>query len=117
MMENIILLSLALLSVFFVGCDIESPLSKDLYPQKVYIVGATDLIVDRDLNIGNLPDTVSISLAVSGSRASTKDVTVSVGEQDSAISIYDTKNLSALVTQHRKIASSVYTYPSNKVTI
>ena len=116
-MKNIILLSLALLSVFFVGCDVESPMSKDLYPQKVYIVGATDLIVDRDLNIGNVPDTVSISVAVSGSRSSTQNVTVTVGEQDSAVINYDYKNLSALVTQYRKIASSVYTYPSNKVTI
>jgi hypothetical protein len=117
-MKNIILLPLALLSIFFVGCDVESPLSKDLYPQKVYIVGAPDLIVDRDLNIGHLPyDTVSISVAVSGSRSTSKDVTVTVGEQDSAVINYDYKNLSNLVTQYRKIADSVYTYPSKSVTI
>lgn len=117
-MKNIILLPLALLSILFVGCDQESSMDKDLYPQSVYIVGATDKIVDRDLNIGDAPyDTVSISVAVSGSRASTQDVTVTVGEIDTAITIYDTKNLSALGTQYRKIADSVYTYPSKSLTI
>jgi len=117
-MKNKILLPLALLSILVVGCDQESPLSKDLYPQSVYIVGATDKIVDRDLNIGDTPyDTVSISVAVSGSRSSTKDVTVTVGEIDTAITIYNTKNLSGTATQYRKIADSFYTYPSKSLTI
>lgn len=117
-MKNKILLPLALLSILFVGCDQESPLSKDLYPQSVYIVGAADKIVDRDLNIADTPyDTVSISVAVSGSRPNANDVTVTVGEMDTAITIYNTKNLSGTATQYRKIASSVYTYPSKSVTI
>jgi Domain of unknown function (DUF4361)/Domain of unknown function (DUF1735) len=116
-MKKIILLPLAILSIFFVGCDQESPMDKDLYPQKVYIVGAAYTIVDRDLNIGNLQDTISISVAVSGSRPSSQDVTVTVGEQDSAVSIYCTKNLSALVTQYRKLADGIYSYPSKSVTI
>lgn len=117
-MKNIILLPLALLSILFVGCDQESPNDKDLYPQSVYIVGATDKIIDRDLNIGDAPyDTVSISVAVSGSRASTQDVTVTVGEMDTAITIYNKKNVSGTVAQYRKIADSVYTYPSNGLII
>jgi hypothetical protein len=116
-MKNVILLSLALLSIFFVGCDQESSLSKDLYPQKVYIVGAASTIVDRDVNIGNLPDTVTISVAVSGSRSTSQDVTVTLAEQKDAISTYDSKNLSTLVTQYRKLADGVYTYPSNSLTI
>lgn len=116
-MKNIILLSLALLPIFFVGCDVEDPLSKDLYPQQVYIVGATDKIVDRDLNIGNLTDTISISVAVSGSRQSSQDVTVSVAEQKDAVSNYDSKNLSDLVTQYRNLPANIYTYPSKTLTI
>lgn len=117
-MKNKILLPLALLSLFFVSCDVQSPNDKDLYAQSVYIVGATDKIVDRDLNIGDTPyDTVSISVAVSGSRPSANDVTVTVGEMDTAITIYNTKNISGTATQYRKIASSVYTYPSKSLTI
>ena len=116
-MKNIILLPLALLSFFFAGCDVESPMDKDLYPQKVYIVGASDKIIDRDLNIGNFPDTVSISVAVSGSRLSSQDVLVTLGEDKDAIASYDLKNLSALVTQYRKLADGIYSYPSNNLTI
>ncbi|MBV5283650.1 MAG: DUF4361 domain-containing protein [Paludibacter sp.] len=117
-MKNIILLPLALLSILFVGCDQESSNDKDLYPQSVYIVGAADKIVDRDLNIGDTPyDTVSISVAVSGSRPSDQDVTVTVGEMDTAITIYNKKNVSGTVAQYRKIADSVYTYPSNSLII
>jgi hypothetical protein len=117
-MRNILLiLPLAILSFLFAGCDVESPMDKDLYPQKVYIVGAPDKIVDRDLNIGDVQDTISISVAVSGSRPSDKDVTVTVGEDDEAIDTYNVKNLSALVTQYRKVADGVYSYPSDKVTI
>jgi len=116
-MKNIILLPLALLSFFFVGCDVESSLDKDLYPQQVYIVGATDKIIDRDLNIGNLTDTVSISVSVGGSRPTSQDVTVTLGEDSAAISTYDTKNLSALITQYRKLANDIYTYPSTNLTI
>ncbi len=116
-MKNTILLTLTLMSLLVVGCDVESPMDKDLYPQQVYIVGAPDKIVDRDLNIGDLLDTVSISVAVGGSRLSLQDVIVTVGEDSDAIATYDRKNLSALVTQYRKLADSVYTYPSNTVTI
>jgi len=116
-MKNIILLTLTLLLFFMVGCDVKSPMDKDLYPQYVSIVGAPDKIVDRDLNIGYLLDTVSISVAVSGSRPSSKDVTVTVGEDKDAIATYDVKNLSALITQYRQLAAGLYSYPSNNLTI
>lgn len=112
-----IIFPLLFMSVLFVGCDVESPLSKDLYEQQVYIVGAKDKIIDRDLNIGNLPDTISVSIAVSGSRNSTQDVTVSLAEDTGAINNYNLRNLSALVTQYRKLADGVYTYPSQNVTV
>jgi len=116
-MKKIILLPLVILSILLVGCDQESPMDKDLYPQKVYIVGAAYTVVDRDLNIGNLEDTISVSVAVSGSRPTTQDLTVTVGEQDSAVEVYSAKNLSSLVTQYRKLADGIYSYPSDKVTI
>jgi len=116
-MKNIILLTLALLLFFMVGCDVKSPMDKDLYPQQVTIVGAPDKIVDRDLNIGYLQDTVSISVAVSGSRPSSQDVMVTVGEDKDAIATYDVKNLSALITQYRKLADGLYSYPSTSLTI
>lgn len=116
-MKHIILFSLTFLSFLLVGCDVESPMDKDLYPQQVYIVGAKDKVIDRDLNIGDSPDTISLSIAVSGSRPLSQDVTVSVAEAAGAIDYYDTKNLSALVTQYRKLADGIYTFPSKNLTI
>lgn len=116
-MKNIILLPLILLTCFFAGCDVVSPMSKDLFPQIVTIVGAPDKIIDRDLNIGKLPDTISISVSVSGSRPSSQDVTVTLGEDKDAIATYNVKNLSALITQYRKLAVGIYSYPLTNLTI
>jgi hypothetical protein len=117
MKKIIILLPLTLLSCFFVGCDVVSPMDKDLYPQTVSIVGAPDKIIDRDLNIGHLPDTISISVSVSGSRPSSQNVMVTLGEDKDAIATYNVKNLSALITQYRQLAAGLYTYPYTNLTI
>ena len=45
------------LTLLLAGCDQESPMEQDLYPQQVYIVGAHEKIVNRDLNIGLDQDT------------------------------------------------------------
>ena len=115
-MKKIILFSLSL-TLFLTGCDLESPMDKDLYTQKVYIVGAHDRIVNRDLNIGNNQDTLTISVAVSGSRNSNQDVTVYLGEDPDAIDTYNTRELSAEGPLYRKLQSAVYDYPFETVTI
>jgi hypothetical protein len=104
-------------ALLLTGCDIESPMEQNLYPQKVYIVGAKDKIVDRDLNIGNAQDTISISVAVSGSLHLSQDVTVTVAEDPDAIETYNARELSAEVTHYQKLRDDIYNYPSEKVTI
>src|SRR3546814_3291341 len=78
----------------------------DLYPQKVYIVDAVNTIVDRDLDIGNDPDTVTVSVAVSGSRPSDRDVTVQLVEQPDAVPYYNSRELSAEVTQYQHLPAA-----------
>jgi hypothetical protein len=115
-MKKIILFTLSII-VLFIGCDVESPMDKDLYPQKVYIVGASDIIVDRDLDIGNSPDTISVSIAVSGSCPSNQDVTVTIDENLTAIDNYNTRNLSAEEVQYQKLDDAIYSYPLGQLTI
>ena len=105
------------LVVLLTGCDVESPMDTDLYPQKVYIVGAKDKIVDRDLDIGLLQDTISISVAVSGSRASKQDITVFVKEDPDAIETYNSRELSAEVTHYQKLQDIIYSYPYKNLTV
>ncbi|MDP4208814.1 MAG: DUF4361 domain-containing protein [Bacteroidota bacterium] len=105
------------LSALLTGCDIDAPINKDQYPQRVYIVGAKDKIIDRDVNIGNSQDTVAVSVAVGGSLPLSQDVTVSLMEDPTAIASYDTKNLSALEVQYRKLNNAIYSYPLEFLTI
>ena len=115
-MKKILVITLALASVF-AGCETESPMETDLYPQKVYIVGASDQIVERDLDIGNSPDTVLVSVAVSGSLPSDQDVTVTLGETPEAIEQYNARSLSAEETHYRNLDKAIYSFPSENLTI
>lgn len=115
-MKNIVLFSLSL-ALLLIGCDVDSPMDKDLYPQKVYIVGTQDQVIDRDVDLGNVPDTISISVAVSGSRSSNNDVTVTFGEEPAEIGVYNYRNVSAEAVQYQKPDASVYSYLSDQLTI
>ena len=88
-----IMLYFIFLIMLIAGCEKESsPMDNDLFPQKVYIVGARDQIVERNINLGNSIDTISISVAVSGSRPLNKDVTVTIRENDDEIALYNQRN-------------------------
>ena len=115
-MKKIIIFSLSLASLL-AGCDVESPMDKDLYPQKVYIVGARDKIIDRDIDLGNSPDTIDVSVAVSGSLPLNQNVTVFVAEDSTAIKNYNIRNLSAEAVQYQKPDDAIYSYSSDHLTI
>lgn len=115
-MKKILLFSVSL-TLLLIGCDVDSPMDKDLYPQKVYIVGARDQVIDRNIDLGNAPDTISISVAVSGSRILGRDITVTLREEPAEIETYNHRNLSAEAVQYQKPGSSVYVYPLDQLTI
>ncbi len=105
------------LTLLLVGCDQESPMEQDLYPQQVYIVGAHEKIVNKDLNIGFEQDTIAISVAISGSRTLSKDVTVTIEETPEAIERYNSREVSAEARQFRNLAEGIYHFPLEKVTV
>lgn len=115
--NRIVLGSACGFAVLAAACDTESPMDMDLYPQKVYIVDAVNTIVNRDLDIGNDPDTVTVSVAVSGSRPSDRDVTVQLVEQPDAVAYYNSRELSAEVTQYQHLPAGSYSYPQEEITI
>ena len=90
-MRKIAFLSLGLLAFSLVGCDNKIPMEENLYPESVYLVGAKDRIIDRNLNIGYAKDTVYASVAISGSLLTKTDVTVKVREYPSGIEDYNAK--------------------------
>jgi hypothetical protein len=116
-MKKILLFSLSLI-ILFAGCEKEnSPMDSELFPPKVYIVGARDQIVERDIDLGNLMDTIAISVAISGSRPLSKDVTVTLIENMDEIALYNQRNVSGEDVQYQKPADAIYSYPLEKLTI
>ncbi|MFW6019819.1 MAG: BT_3987 domain-containing protein [Bacteroidales bacterium] len=98
-------------ALLFAACDQESPMDTELYPKKVYIVGASDEVIDRDLHIGNNPDTINTSVAVSGSLPTDRDVVVTISEDSSAIANYNRQNLSSDDIQYQWLDESLYSFP------
>lgn len=116
-MKKIIIFSLSL-AAFSVGCDEDdSSMSKDLYPQKVYIVGARDQLINRDVDLGKSTDTISISVAVSGSRPLSKDVTVEFSENIDEIALYNERNISGEAVQYQMLNDTIYSYPLDELII
>lgn len=116
-MKKILLYSISLI-VLFAGCENEtSPMDTDLFPSKVYIVGARDQIVEREIELGNMIDTIAVSVAVSGSRPLNKDVTVTIKENIDEIDLYNQRNVSGEDVQYQKPDDSIYSYPLQQLTI
>lgn len=112
-----ILFALSGALVTMVACDVESAMDKDLYPEHVYIVGAENPIIDRDLDLGIEENTITVSVAVSGSRPSTKDVTATVAVIPDVVEEYNFRELTAKNTPYRDLNPTLYSFPSDKVTI
>lgn len=116
-MKKIILFSLSLVALF-AGCGkVDSPMCTELYPQKVYIVGARDQLIERDIDLGKSTDTIFISVAVSGSLPLTKDVTATIAENPAEVKLYNERNVSGADVQYQKPDAAVYSYPLDKVTL
>ena len=110
-MRKIAFLSLGLLAFSLVGCDNKIPMEENLYPESVYLVGAKDRIIDRNLNIGYVKDTVYASVAISGSLPTKTDVTVKVREYPSGIEDYNAKERVADDIMYRTLADGIYSIP------
>lgn len=116
-MKKIILFSLSI-GALLAGCEEDnSPMSKELYPQKVYIVGTRDQIIDRDIDLGKSTDTIYVSVAVSGSLPLSKDVTVTLAENPDEVALYNERNVSGEDVQYQKPDDTIYSYPLDHVTI
>ena len=112
------LIYIALSIAFLIqGCEDESPMDTNLYPQKVYIVGTADQIIDRDLHIGKSVDTISISVAVGGSLPTDQEVTVTIEEVPTAVEDYNEKSLSPEEVQYRNLGDTVHSYLNKNTTI
>ncbi len=117
-MKKILLFPLFFAVFAIVGCDVKSAMDEDLYPQKVYITADRDgRFIDRSLDLGKTVDTITVAVAVSGSRPSTQDVTVTVKEIPSAVDAWCARELSPTAVQWRSLAPEIHSFPTDRVTI
>jgi hypothetical protein len=116
-MKKISLLSLLLLALFFTSCDDSIPMDELMYPESVYLVGANNLIINRDLNIGYLTDTVYASIAISSSIPTDRDVTVEVEEDPASILNYNSKELGTNDILYQNLDKGIYSFPNPNVIV
>lgn len=96
-MKKIAFFSITLLLACMAGCDNKIPMEENLWPETVYLVGAKDKIINRDLNIGYEKDTIYASVAISGSLPTKEDITVTVEEFLLVLKVITRKNLVRMI--------------------
>ncbi|WP_071146078.1 BT_3044 domain-containing protein [Bacteroides ihuae] len=116
-MKKYTLLSLFMLALFFTGCDDEAPMDQALYPESVYLVGAKDKIIYRDLNLGYVQDTVYASVAISGSLPIDRDIVAEVKEYPEAIKRYNDRELGTNDILFQNLPLDIYNLPAPIVTV
>lgn len=92
-------------------------MDRELFLKNVYIVGNQDQIIDRDVDLGNATDTICVSVAVSGSLPSSKDVTVTIEEDPAEVTLYNERNVSGEDVQYQVPDQSIYSFPLEELTI
>lgn len=116
-MKKYTLLSLFMLALFFTGCDDEAPMDQALYPESVYLVGAKDKIIYRDLNLGYVQDTVYASVAISGSLPIDRDIIAEIEEHPEAIKRYNDRELGTNDILFQNLPLDIYNLPAPIVTV
>ena len=116
-MKRIAFFSITLLLACMAGCDNKIPMEENLWPETVYLVGAKDKIINRDLNIGYEKDTIYASVAISGSLPTKEDITVTVEEFPSGIESYNQKELGSDDIKYRTLTNGIYSFPQENVIV
>ena len=116
-MKNKIFMSLLLGAMLLTTCDDEAPMERSLYPETVYLVGAKDKIITRELNLGYDQDTVYASVAVSGTLPTEKNVIAEVEQIPEAILRYNDRELGTNDVLYQNLPADMYSVPDPAVTV
>lgn len=100
------------------GCSEDYPLKEEQYQKFVYLSRAVDNELKTEyVNYIYEQDTMYVSVSVSGSVTSSKDIKVTLQEENGAISNFNKLNLSPSDIQYRHLPEGAYTYPFSDVTV
>ncbi len=109
---------LCLATVFsLVGCNDNLPIDEEQYQKIVYLTRAIDEVKNEYVNYAYDRDTIYVSVSVSGTTSTDRDIRVTFREDDEAIAAYNKRNLSASDIQNRHLPADAYEYPQQDVVI
>ncbi len=111
------ILCLAAAALTIGGCDDNLPIDEEQYKKVVYLTRAIDEVKDEYVNYAYDRDTVYVSVSVSGTTHTDRDIRVTFKEDDEAITRYNKRTLSAADTQNQHLPAAAYEYPQEDVVI
>lgn len=100
-----------------VGCNDDLPINEEQYKKVVYLTRAIDEVKNEYVNYAYNRDTIYISVSVSGTAHTDRDIRVTFREDDDAIARYNKRNLSSTDIQNMHLPSSAYEYPQEDIVI
>ncbi len=111
------ILCLAAAALTIGGCDDNLPIDKEQYKKVVYLTRAIDEVKNEYVNYAYDRDTVYVSVSVSGTTYTDRDIRVTFGEDNEAINRYNRRTLSGAEIQNRHLQAAAYEYPQEDVVI
>lgn len=98
----------------FASCDKQElrPDKEELYAKRIYIVGAQDIVIKKDIKYSDLAQEVSFSVAVGGSQLIDQDVLVTFNiDNQSAIDDYNYRYVAEGKVKYQPMDKSFYDFP------
>ena len=115
---NKILYPILLLLVVLSSCDYESPLDKEQYKKKLYLIGASSNLVTKELAYSSEVQEGFITVGVSGSLLIDGTVDVTLESHNSVIDWYNKKfKFLATDIKYQGLAASAFEVPSYTTTL
>lgn len=75
----------------FAGCESNDPMSSEQYNKIIYVVGASQNVITRELKYGETAQETFASVAISGTHMISHDVSVNLKTQNTVIGWYNNK--------------------------
>lgn len=115
---NKILYPILLLLVVLSSCDYENPLDKEQYKKTLYLIGASNNLVTKELTYSSEVQEGFITVGVSGSLLIDENVDVNLESHNSVIDWYNKKfKFLATDLKYKELTTTAFEVPSYTVTL
>lgn len=112
-----IIISLLLLFLFS-SCNYDNPLDTEQYKKVIYMIGASDNVLTKEIKYSGEKQEIFVSVGISGSLLIDNDISVNLSSQNSVIDWYN-KKFKYLETdiKYQELSDAFYNLPSYSTTL